>query len=116
MKSSGTFIRHGVSKGEAGFMQVERAIRDYLTQNVLYTEEGVSYSDDTSLLDAGILDSMAVMELVTWTGSTFGFQVDVRDMTADNFDSVNRLARYIRSKTAAREAAEIPDHAGAVAR
>jgi acyl carrier protein len=85
-------------------MQIERMIREYLNENVLFGD-AIQYDDDASFLAAGILDSIAVLGLVSWIESTFGFAAAVRDITPENFDSINRLAAYIR--------ASMPSRAGA---
>jgi acyl carrier protein len=79
-------------------MTIERQIRDYITRNVLFTDGGIEYDDDSSLLAEGILDSMAILELVTWAQKTFGITIEIRDITPENFDSIARLASFIRSK------------------
>jgi acyl carrier protein len=38
------------------------------------------------------------MDLVTFVQSSFGVRVDPEDVTPDNFDSVKRLAHYVRRK------------------
>ena len=38
------------------------------------------------------------MELVMYVSADFGIRVDPREVTPENFDSVNRLALYIRTK------------------
>ena len=80
-------------------MTVEGLIRKYMNENVLYGDSAIEYTDDTSFLAAGILDSMAVLELVSWVETTFKIKPDVRDITPENFDSVERLAAFIRAKT-----------------
>jgi acyl carrier protein len=80
-------------------MQIEGLIREYMNENVLYGDSAIEYTDDTSFLAAGILDSMAVLELVSWVESTFNVKPDVRDITPENFDSVGRLAAFIRART-----------------
>lgn len=91
-------------------MDVKRHIRAYIADNLLFTEEGIEYDDDTSFLEKGLIDSMGVMELVMYVGTGFGIHVDPRDVTPENFDSVNRLAAYIGRKQ------EQPDEATASAR
>ncbi len=83
-------------------MKIEGLIRKYMNENVLYGDGAIEYTDDTSFLAAGILDSMAVLELVTWVEATFNIKPDVRDITPENFDSVRRLAAFIRAKRADR--------------
>jgi acyl carrier protein len=38
------------------------------------------------------------MELVAYVQQTFGIEVGPEDLVPDNFDSVNKLARYVTSK------------------
>lgn len=47
-----------------------------------------------------IIDSTAVMELVVWMEDHFGFQVELDDITPEQFGSVDRLAEFIeRNRT-----------------
>lgn len=64
----------------------------------MFNDRGFEYDNDASFLREGIIDSMGVMELVTFVGATFGIQIDPKDVTVENFDSVNKLAGFIRRK------------------
>ncbi|MEM6992499.1 MAG: acyl carrier protein [Myxococcota bacterium] len=48
---------------------------------------------ETSL--AGVVDSTAAMEIVVWIEGKYGFDVEIDDITPDNFGSVAKLAAYI---------------------
>ncbi len=76
-------------------------IRGFIAQNLLFSENGYPHDDDASFLDEGIVDSMGVMELVAFTEENFGITIEDHEITPENFDSVNRLARYISQKTGA---------------
>ncbi len=78
--------------------QFEPQIRDFIAKNLLYSSEGFTYADDASLLREGIIDSLGVVELVEFVQSRFGVKVDQQEVVPDNFDSVSRLAAYIRRK------------------
>jgi acyl carrier protein len=79
---------------------IEPQIRQFIASNILYSTEGFTYADDTSLLREGIIDSLGVVELVEFVQSRFGVKVDQQEVTPDNFDSVTRLAAYVRKKLA----------------
>jgi acyl carrier protein len=79
-------------------MGIEDQIRDYLGEYVLFSDNGLEYSNDDSFLECGIVDSVAVMELTLFVEEMFGIFVKDQDITPDNFDSVNKLARFIRSR------------------
>jgi acyl carrier protein len=78
---------------------VETQIKDFIAKNLLFSNNGYKYSDDTSFLEEGIVDSQGVMELVMFVEDNFKITVDDMDVTPDNFDSVTKLADYIRRKT-----------------
>jgi acyl carrier protein len=79
-------------------MTIESQIRTYIAKNLLFSDNGFKYSDDASFLQEGIVDSIGVLELVTFVSDIFDINVDDQDITPDNFDSVNKLATYICGK------------------
>lgn len=81
-------------------LQIEEYIRDFVARNLLYTDSGFTYTDDASFLQEGIIDSLGVLELVSFAEKTFGVKVDQREVTPAHFDSVARLAAFIREKQA----------------
>ena len=82
----------------------ESEIRKFIAENMLFSADGFNYDDDASLLDAGIIDSIGVMELVTFVSQTYKIEVPPEDISPDNFDSINRLANYVRLKQGAGQA------------
>ena len=77
---------------------MENKIREYIDQNLLFRSDGYQYSDDTSFLEEGIVDSQGVMELVMFVEEEFGVLVEDADIIPDNFDSISQLAAYIHRK------------------
>jgi acyl carrier protein len=78
---------------------IKEKIKTYISENILFSSNGFPYSDDTSFLDNGIIDSMNVLELVAFIEENFGITVEDSDLTPDNFDSIDRMAEYIQQKT-----------------
>ncbi len=76
----------------------EQMIRCFIAETILFTHEDYPYSDDSSLLENGILDSMNVMELVAFLEEEVGLEIADNEITPENFDSVNQLAKFVRSK------------------
>ena len=81
-------------------MQIETQIQRFISENLLFNEGAFNYTNDTSFLREGILDSVGVMELVAFVESCFGVKVEPAEVTPDHFDSVNKLAGFIRGKQA----------------
>jgi acyl carrier protein len=75
-----------------------RAIRAFVVQNFMFGQ-GQGLRDDESFLEAGIIDSTGVLELVEFLEATFGIAVEDEDLVPANLDSVVRVARYVGRKT-----------------
>ncbi len=86
---------------------IERKIREFVAQNLLFSEGDFPYPDDASFLKEGVIDSLGVLELANFVSREFGLQVEMNEVTPQNFDSVNRLASYIRAKLSARTDADV---------
>ena len=78
--------------------QIEPPIREFIASNLLYSKDGFTYADDASLLREGIIDSLGVVELVSFLQTHFNVQVEQHDVRPDNFDSVAKLAAFVRRK------------------
>lgn len=79
-------------------MDIATEIKAYIAQNILYSEDGFQYSDDISFLEEGIVDSLGIMELVSFAEQEFKITILDEDITPENFDSVSKLTRFILSK------------------
>ncbi len=78
---------------------IETRIRDYLRDSNPSPEQETLGSED-SLFDAGVLDSISVLSLVTWLEREFDFIVDDDEILPENFDGIGPLVRFVRSKSA----------------
>jgi len=87
-----------MESNQQGDMQTKENIRQYIAQNILFNDQGFSYDDDASFLEQAIIDSVGFMELVAFVQKEYGIEVGPQELVRDNFDSVNKLARYIASK------------------
>ncbi len=52
----------------------------------------------TPLIEEGIIDSMGVMELVTYIQETFGVEFDMDDMTVEKLGTIAAITCLITSK------------------
>lgn len=81
-------------------MEIESKIREYISSNILFSDDGYPYPDDASFLREGIVDSVGVLELVSFIEEQMKVKVLDQEITPDNFDSVHKLAAFVRSKQA----------------
>lgn len=74
-------------------------IRDYVAAHRA-GEAGGDFSDDESLLAAGVIDSLTMVDLISHLESRYEISVDEDDMIPENFDSVDAIAAYVSQKQA----------------
>jgi len=79
-------------------MNVRAAIRNFITEDLLFGDGSVPFDDNVSLTSSGMLDSTGMIELVTFIESHFGLQIDDEEMLPENLDSVSRIEAFVMRK------------------
>ena len=82
-------------------VEIERGIRKFIVDNLLLGQEDRLLAGSESLLEAGIIDSTGVLELVTFLEESYCIEVSDEEMVPDNLDSLDNLVRYVSKKRAA---------------
>ena len=71
---------------------VATRIRAFITDELLFVD--VALADDTPLLD-DLVDSVGLMELVTFIEQEFELTIDHADIDQRNFESVGAIAAWV---------------------
>ena len=82
---------------------ISLAVRRFIGENFLFRDDGDALTQDASLLDAGIIDSTGVLELVCFLETTFGIEVQDDEMLPENLDSIRAIANYVGRKLGSRK-------------
>ena len=77
---------------------ISGALRRFIGENFMFQEEVNSLPEETSFLDAGIIDSTGVLELVCFLENEFGIQVADDEMLPENLDSIRAISAYVKRK------------------
>jgi acyl carrier protein len=75
-------------------MEARDAIRTFITAN-FYVADASQLTDETSLLDSGIIDSTGVLEVIAFLEERFQMQVADEDMLPDNLDSIAKITAFV---------------------
>ena len=70
--------------------------RTFITTNFYVPDP--AFADDASLLDAGIVDSTGVLEVISFLETEFQITVADEEMLPDNLDSVARIVAFVERK------------------
>ena len=82
-------------------LDIGGTLRRFIGENFMFQEEIDSLSEDASFLEAGIIDSTGVLELVCFLENTFGFEVADEEMLPENLDSIRAIVSYVTRKLSA---------------
>ncbi|WP_034045172.1 acyl carrier protein [Wocania ichthyoenteri] len=77
---------------------MEQTIIKYIEQEFASEDIEDSLEATDELLDSGILDSMAMIRLITFVEETYNIKVAPEDMIIENFMTVKDISIFIMSK------------------
>jgi len=75
-------------------------ISSYIVDNLLLGRK-VDVARTSSFLEAGIIDSTGVLELVQHIEETYGLSIADDEMVPENLDSLENLVRFVHKKKSA---------------
>ena len=64
-------------------------------KNEVMRNKNAKLNENEDLLSAGILDSLAILQLVAFIEDRFGIKVPDEDVVFENFQSINALVAYL---------------------
>jgi acyl carrier protein len=76
-------------------MDRKTALADYIKSEVI-RNRNAHLDENEDLLGAGILDSLGILQLVSFIDETFGIQVPDEDVIYENFHSLKAIVDYLQ--------------------
>jgi len=80
-------------------MKYETEIRQFIADKFLFGDDHQP-SSDASLLEAGIIDSTGVLELIAYMEKHFGIRVEDDELVPENLDTIANICSFLTRKTA----------------
>jgi acyl carrier protein len=78
-------------------METRGKIKAFIIDNFLFGDER-GLENETSLLDAGIIDSTGVLELISYLEDHFNIHIEDNEVIPENLDSINQVAAFLKRK------------------
>ncbi len=75
-------------------MTVRESIRSFIVETFFVDD----FSDDEFFLRAGIIDSMGMLQLVTFLQEEFGIEILDAELVPENLDSLARATAFVERK------------------
>lgn len=79
-------------------MNIEAAIERYIVEEILLGNGAGKIDPDESLIDSGILDSLALLRFISFVEERFNVSVEDVEVVPDNFQTINATKAFIEMK------------------
>ena len=79
-------------------VDIANEVRTFIVDNFLFREDRAEVADTESLLDAGLVDSTGILELVAFLEQRFGIEMADADIVPDNLDSIAAITGCVTRK------------------
>jgi acyl carrier protein len=80
--------------------EIKNTIKTFILTEYLPGEDPAALTDDTPLMTTGILDSIAVLKVVTFLENKFGIIVEPHEAVVENLNTLSDISRFVGSKKA----------------
>jgi len=78
--------------------EIKTSIKNFILNEYLPGEDPAALTDTTALMTTGILDSIAVLKVVTFLENEFGITVEPHEAVVDNLNTISDIARLVMAK------------------
>lgn len=74
---------------------LNRDLAAFIEKNLIGEDRGISITDETLLIEKGIVDSIGLMQIVAFLEERSGVRVSDDDITPENFETVPDIVRLV---------------------
>ena len=78
----------------------KQILTEYVEKEIMRRPGGVT-SEDMDLLSTGILNSLSLLQLISFVERKFNRQIPVEELVYENFHSVAAMANYLKATSPA---------------
>jgi acyl carrier protein len=81
-------------------VSIRDRVRRYIIEDLKWPDEPSALTDDFSLIEGRVLDSIRVLSLVQFLESEYGIDVLDTEITSQHLDTLARIETYVNTKLA----------------
>jgi len=78
--------------------EIIKRVRNFVHENFLYMYSDFQLGDDDRLLEKGVIDSMSIVEMISFIEQEFGVYAAEEDISDANFGSLAGIARFVSER------------------
>ena len=79
---------------------IKTTVKTFILNEYLPGEDSAALTDDTPLMTTGILDSIAVLKVVTFLENQFGITIKPHESVVENMNTLSDIVRLVMLKKA----------------
>lgn len=79
-------------------LSARERVRETVREFILRSVSVPGLADDTDLFEAGLVNSLFAVQLMTFIEKTFAIEVEMDDLDMENFKSLNATAAFVLRK------------------
>ena len=80
--------------------EISAVVRGQILENMPAHKQHIEFTETSSLIETGILDSVGVFDLVAFLESRFGIEIPDTELAWKNFETVQRITGLVESQLA----------------
>ncbi len=79
-------------------MKIEEELQNYICKQFIPGKSPKKPHIDDDLIEEGILDSLAVVNLISYLEEAYRIEVEPGEVVVDNIGSIRKLTKFIEQK------------------
>lgn len=79
-------------------MDIESIIEKFIVNELIVGDDNTKINPDESLISKGIVDSLALLQLISFIEDEFGVKIDDAEMIPENFQTINDMKALLKRK------------------
>jgi acyl carrier protein len=76
-------------------MDIRSEIRNFLKSSA---SKGVNFTDSDNLLTKGVIDSLRMLDLISFLEEKYHIKIDEDELMPENFESVDAITRFVEQR------------------
>lgn len=79
-------------------MDLLNDLRTYIVAEAFHGKPPADFTDDYDLIETGVMDSLLMMNLITYVSRQHSVEFGPNDLVPKNFNSVSALSEFLASR------------------
>jgi acyl carrier protein len=79
-------------------MKIEETVERFIIDELLVGNSQMKLDPDQSLVNSGVIDSLAILRLISFLEEKFEIVVEDDEVVPDNFETLNVIKAFVEGK------------------